>query len=60
MKSKFWRIYLVYVAVILALLGRVSKYFDFPEEAWQEAVEACVPPRFLALNRAAFALGREA
>ena len=47
-------------AVNLALLGRVSKYFDFPEEAWQEAMEACVPSRFLALNRAAFALGREA
>ena len=47
-------------AVNLALLGRVSQYFDFPEEAWQEAIQACVPNRFLALNRAAFALGREA
>ena len=47
-------------AANLALLGRLSRYFDFPEEAWQEAIDACVPPKFLELNRRAFALGREA
>ncbi len=47
-------------AVNLALMGRVSKYFDFPEEAWQEAIDACVPKKFLELNRKAFALGRNA
>ncbi len=47
-------------AANLALLGRLSRYFDFPEEAWQEAIDACVPPKFLELNRRAFALGRDA
>ena len=47
-------------AVNLALMGRVSTYFDFPEEAWQEAIDACVPAKFLELNRKAFALGRKA
>ena len=47
-------------AVNLALMGRVSRYFDFPEEAWQEAIDACVPKKFLELNRKAFALGRKA
>ncbi len=47
-------------AVNLVLLGRLSHYFDFPESAWQEAIEACVPPKFLDLNRRAFALGQKA
>jgi indolepyruvate ferredoxin oxidoreductase beta subunit len=47
-------------AVNLVLMGRLSKYFDFPEDVWQEAIEACVPARFLELNRRAFRLGREA
>lgn len=47
-------------AVNLVLLGRLSHYFDFPEEAWQEAIEACVPAKFLELNRKAFALGQSA
>ena len=45
-------------AVNLVLLGRLSHYFDFPIEAWQEAIEACVPEKFLELNRRAFELGR--
>ena len=47
-------------AVNLVLLGRLSHYFDLPEEAWQEAIQACVPPKFLALNQKAFALGKNA
>ena len=47
-------------AVNLVLMGRLSHYFDFPEEAWQEAIEACVPPKFLELNKKAFALGQKA
>ncbi|MCI9191940.1 MAG: indolepyruvate oxidoreductase subunit beta [Acutalibacter muris] len=47
-------------AVNLVLLGRLSHYFDFPPEAWQEAIEACVPGKFLELNRRAFALGQRA
>ena len=47
-------------AVNLVLMGRLSKYFDATEEAWQEALEACVPAKFLELNKKAFALGRKA
>ena len=47
-------------AVNLVLLGRLSHYFDLPEEAWQEAIQACVPPKFLELNQKAFALGKNA
>ena len=47
-------------AVNLVLMGRLSKYFDATEEAWQEALEACVPAKFLELNKKAFALGRNA
>ena len=41
-------------------MGRLSHYFDFPEEAWQEAISACVPAKFLELNKKAFALGQKA
>lgn len=48
-------------AVNLVLLGRLSHYFtDIKPEAWQEAIDACVPPKFLELNKKAFALGKEA
>ena len=33
-------------------------YFDMSEEAWMKAIEACVPAKFLELNKKAFALGR--
>ena len=46
-------------AANLVLLGRLSRHFDFDEAVWQEAVSACVPPKFLELNRKAFALGKE-
>ena len=45
-------------AVNIALMGRLSKLFDFSEQAWMDALEACVPPKFLELNKKAFALGR--
>ena len=47
-------------AVNIVLMGRLSHYFDLPAEAWDEALQAVVPPKFLELNRKAFALGREA
>ena len=47
-------------AVNLVLMGRLSKYFDFDDAVWQEAIEACVPAKFLELNRKAFDLGRQA
>ena len=47
-------------AVNIVLLGRLSKYFDFSDETWQQAIEACVPAKFLELNRKAFELGKYA
>ena len=47
-------------AVNLVLLGRLSHYFDFPENVWQEAIEACVPEMFLDVNKKAFELGKNA
>ena len=47
-------------AVNIVLMGRVSRYFDdIPEQAWLEALEACVPAKFLEMNKKAFALGRQ-
>ncbi|MEE1086058.1 MAG: indolepyruvate oxidoreductase subunit beta [Schaedlerella sp.] len=45
-------------AVNIVLLGRLSKYFDIPLEKWESAIEACVPSKFVELNKKAFAAGR--
>lgn len=45
-------------AVNIVLLGRLSKYFDIPEDAWIKSLEDCVPAKFLELNKKAFDLGR--
>ena len=46
-------------AVNLVLMGRLSRYFpDIPEEKWMAAIEACVKPKFVDINKKAFALGR--
>ena len=47
-------------AVNLVLMGRLSRYFDIPEEEWMAAIEQSVPPKFLELNKKAFTLGRDA
>jgi indolepyruvate ferredoxin oxidoreductase beta subunit len=47
-------------AVNLVLMGRLSHYFDLPEEAWMRSLEANVPAKFLELNRKAFELGKNA
>ena len=47
-------------AVNIALMGRLSKYFDFTVEEWMRAIEESVPPKFVELNKKAFMLGREA
>ena len=47
-------------AVNLVLMGRLSRYFDIPEEEWMAAIEASVPPKFLELNKKAFNLGLNA
>ena len=46
-------------AVNLVLMGRLSKYFDIPEEKWLKAIEDCVPAKFIDMNKKAFALGRD-
>ena len=45
-------------AVNLVLLGRISKYFDFTDEEWMQAIEESVPAKFLELNKKAFAMGK--
>ena len=44
-------------AVNLVLMGRLSKYFGLPEEAWMEAIDAIVPSQFAEMNKKAFQLG---
>lgn len=41
-------------AVNLVLMGRLSRYFDIPEESWQQAITDSVPKKFLEMNRKAF------
>lgn len=45
-------------AVNLVLMGKLSNYFEIPLEKWQQAIEKCVPAKFLELNQKAFMLGR--
>ena len=45
-------------AVNLVLMGRLSRYFDIPEEKWLAAIEQCVPAKFVEMNKRAFVLGR--
>lgn len=47
-------------AVNIVLMGRLSHYFDLPQEAWQKSLEAVVPAKFLELNKKAFDLGKNA
>ena len=41
-------------------MGRLSRWFDFSEEEWLQALEQTVPAKFLELNKKAFKLGRKA
>ena len=46
-------------AVNIVLMGRLSRYFpEISEDKWLAAIEACVKPKFVELNKKAFALGR--
>ncbi|MCH5184436.1 MAG: indolepyruvate oxidoreductase subunit beta [Oscillospiraceae bacterium] len=47
-------------AVNIVLLGRLSHYFGVEDADWIAAMEAVVPPKFLELNKKAFALGKNA
>ena len=44
----------------VVLMGVVSAQTEFEEALWQNAIEQCVPPKFLELNKKAFDLGRNA
>ncbi len=44
----------------VVLMGVVSAQTEFDEQLWQNAIEQCVPPKFLELNKKAFELGRNA
>ncbi len=41
----------------LVLMGVLSKYMDFPDDVWQNALEARIPAKLLKLNKKAFAFG---
>lgn len=45
-------------AVNIVLLGRLSHYFDLPEDAWLKSLEENVPQKFLEMNKKAFELGK--
>lgn len=45
-------------AVNLVLMGRLARHFDFTKEEWMDAIAHSVPPKFLELNKKAFALGQ--
>ncbi|MBQ6322958.1 MAG: indolepyruvate oxidoreductase subunit beta [Lachnospiraceae bacterium] len=47
-------------AVNIVLLGRLSHYFDLPEEAWMTSLQANVPAKFMEMNKKAFLLGKDA
>ena len=38
-------------------MGRAAKYFDIPYERWITAIENTVAPKFVEMNKTAFALG---
>ncbi|MBI5445113.1 MAG: indolepyruvate oxidoreductase subunit beta [Deltaproteobacteria bacterium] len=44
----------------VVLVGTLADRLFFPEEIWEKALEASVPPKLLPLNREAFRLGRGA
>lgn len=41
----------------IVLMGRLAKYFDMPKGKWLDAIEKCVKPQFVELNKKAFDLG---
>lgn len=42
----------------VVLMGVVSTKMDFDDKLWQDAIEQCVPEKFLELNKKAFELGK--
>ena len=44
----------------VVLMGVLSSIMEYSEELWQNAIEQCVPSKFLELNKKAFELGKNA
>ena len=44
----------------VVLMGVLASRMDYPDELWQKALEQCVPPKLLELNKKAFELGKNA
>lgn len=44
-------------SVNIVLMGKLAKYFDIPYEKWLKAIEKCVKPQFIDVNKKAFELG---
>lgn len=47
-------------AANVVLLGAISKLLPLPEDVWWQCLSQRLPPKFLEINRKAFALGRAA
>ena len=47
-------------AVNIVLMGRLSKYFEYGEEVWLNAIDKVVKPQFRDMNKKAFLLGKNA
>ncbi len=43
----------------VVIMGVVSKYLDITDEMWKNAIEKCVPAKFLEVNQKAFELGKK-
>ncbi len=41
----------------IVLMGNLARYFDIPYEKWEQAIEKCVKPNFIDVNKKAFSLG---
>ena len=46
-------------AVNLVLLGALSKHLPWEKDVWHKAIAACVPPKTLQINIAAFDMGAQ-
>ncbi len=46
-------------AINVVLMGVMARSLGFSDEVWADTIESTVPPKFLALNQAAFALGNK-
>ena len=44
----------------VVLMGVFAATTDYSDDLWQKALEQCVPPKFLELNKKAFELGKNA